>query len=382
MPHASRKSVLLRKSQQEQPPHPGRKTNDGFFRVGVQNNKMEYVYVSISICVAIAGAITDIFYGRVKNRHLVYALVCWLCALLIDLCIHKRISADIGAIALNMSLSAVMTAILYMKDIWAPGDGKLFMLISLIYPLSLSPCYDGNVFPSLDIAIYSFAVGYIYLLVAAIFKRNKSETAVDATNVRSFFQWTRISSIVLNIGFISLINIALQRWFADFQVANSSLCSLCIIGLVYLLNRVNPIVRKICGCIGLCVLLIFTQVNGEWISLLSIILKSSVISVLIEILNMQIGKNSYRTVSGSEIKTGMILSQTTIWEMQNCIDPDLPRSTTETRRSRLTPAQAQAVRLWSKNSKCDITIVEMLPFAPCIALAMIIHFIRFMLIYR
>lgn len=343
---------------------------------------MEYVYASIAMSIAIIGGITDIIYGRVKNKHLAYGIACWLCSLLIDLCIHKKISADIGAVTINMAFSAVVTAILYTRDIWAPGDGKLFIFISLVYPLSLSPCRAGNVFPALDIVIYSFALGYVYLLVAAIFKGDKLGTTEVSASLRSFFQWSRISSIVLNIGIISAINTILHRWITDFQVANSSLCSLSIIVLVYLLNRVKPILRKICGGIGLCVLLIFTQVNSEWVSMISIIIESSIISILSEMLNMRIHKNSYKSIDGSDVKPGMILSQTTIWEMQNCIDPDLPRSTTETRRSRLTPVQAQAVHRWSKNAKRDVTIVEMLPFAPCIALAIIIHFVRFLTIYR
>lgn len=343
---------------------------------------MEYVYASIAACTAMIGGITDIRYGRVKNRHLLYAVACWLCALGIDFVIHGRVSAEFIPTLLNMVFSAALTAILYLKDIWAPGDGKLFLFIALVYPLSLSPCEDGNVFPALDIAIYAFAIGYVLLLISAIVRKSDANETSFVEDAKSIFQWQRIASIVSNIGLVASINMGLQSVCADFLAANRSLCSLCIIAIIYLINKKNQNLRRIVGYAGLCILFAIAVVDGTGPAMFAAIIQGMVSSVVIEMLNERMDKNCYRNIKGSEIKPGMILSHISVWNMQNCIDPNLPKTTTETRRSRLTLAQAQAVQLWCKNVRKDVTIVEMLPFAPCIAVATVIHIIRFIAFYR
>lgn len=343
---------------------------------------MAYVYASIAICTAMIGGITDIRCGRVKNRHLLYAVACWLCALGIDFVIHGRVSAEFIPTLLNMVFSAALTAVLYLKDIWAPGDGKLFLFIALVYPLSLSPCEDGNVFPALDIVIYAFAIGYVFLLVSAIVRKSDANETSFAADAKNILQWSRIGSVISNIGLVASINMGLQYVCADFLAANRSLCSLCMIALIYLANRKNQTLRRIVGYAGLCILFAIAIVNGTGPSMFAAIIQGLITSVVIEMLNERMDKNCYRTIKGAEIKPGMILSHASVWNMQNCIDPNLPKTTTETRRSRLTPAQAQAVQLWCQNARQDVTIVEMLPFAPCIAVATVIYIIRFIAFYR
>lgn len=343
---------------------------------------MEYVYASIALCMAVIGGITDFRFGRVKNKHLLYAFACWLIVLITDIIMHKGFSANLSSILLNMALSIVITFVLYIKDIWAPGDGKLFLLIALVYPTTLSPCFSGNIFPALDIVIYAFAVGYVALLISAVRKKSEISNKNIAVNVLRNIRLARIGNIISNIGFVSIIDMGLQFAFSDFLAVNRSLCTLCIIAVVYLVNKKLLVIRKIVGLIGLCAFFAITYVNALWSSMIITIIQSLVISIIVEVLNERIDKNSYRTIGGSEIKPGMILSHASIWDMQNCIDTNLPRATTETRRSRLTVTQAEAVQLWCKNAKRDVTIVEMLPFAPCIAIASLIHFIRFVTIYR
>lgn len=343
---------------------------------------MQYIYAAIAICIAVIGGITDIRYGRVKNKHLIYALACLVCTFVIDCLIHKSISIDILSVALNMVLSIAVTVLLYIKDIWAPGDGKLFLLISLTYPRLLSPCLAGNIFPALDIVIYSFAIGYVALLVSALARRDDTNSKDISVTTLKNLSWTRIVNVIANIGLVSIIDTGLQYLSPEFLESNRSLCTLSMIAVVYLANKKIPIVRQVVGFIGLCAFISITYMNGIWSSMIMTIVQSTIISVFVEILNERIDKNSYRTITGAEIKPGMILSHASIWDLQNCIDPALPHSTTETRRSRLTVTQADAVKLWCKNAKRNVTIVEMLPFAPCIAIATIIHLIRFIAIYR
>jgi Zn finger protein HypA/HybF involved in hydrogenase expression len=213
-------------------------------------------------------------------------------------------------------------------------------------------------------------------------RKDEASRKIIAVNVMKDFQWTRIVNIVANVGLVSIIDMGFQYVLPDFFISNRSLCLLCIIAVIYLANKKTPVIRNIIGFVGLCAFFTITHLNRIWLSMIITISQSFVISVIVEILNERIDKNNYRTIEGVDIKPGMILSHISVQDMQNCVDPALPRTTTETRRSRLTVSQAQAVRLWCKNAQRDVTIVEMLPFAPFIAVATIIHIVRFIVVYK
>lgn len=108
---------------------------------------------------------------------------------------------------------------------------------------------------------------------------------------------------------------------------------------------------------------------------------SAVISILLETVNRASKANTYKVITGDEVRAGMILSLPSIMAMRNCIDPNLPHATTESRRSRMTEAQAEAVRQWCRNARSNVVIVEMIPFAPFIAIStlaqMILYFMRY-----
>ena len=107
---------------------------------------------------------------------------------------------------------------------------------------------------------------------------------------------------------------------------------------------------------------------------------SLVIASAIEIISSRVRANTYREISGDEVKPGMILSFTSLWAMRKCNDPELPKTTTENRRSRLTQTQAEAVKTWCRNTHSNVIIVEMMPFAPFIAGAAVIQVLRFLIL--
>ena len=128
---------------------------------------------------------------------------------------------------------------------------------------------------------------------------------------------------------------------------------------------------------GIVFILVWTYIHHLWMSMLFSLVLCLLISIVLDVLNSSARTNTYEVISGDEVKPGMILSYTTIMAMQNCIDPNIPRSTTENRRSRITDVQANAVKTWCKNAKSDIVIVKMIPFAPFIALSVVIEIIRY-----
>lgn len=86
--------------------------------------------------------------------------------------------------------------------------------------------------------------------------------------------------------------------------------------------------------------------------------------------------NSYREIPGNEAGAGAILSLGSVLAMQRCTDPNIPRSTTESRRSRLSAHQLEAVRNWCRITGRTVAVVEMLPFVPFMFAALILEPLR------
>jgi len=148
-----------------------------------------------------------------------------------------------------------------------------------------------------------------------------------------------------------------------------------------LLQKWKPLIKTLTGLLCFLVyLFILLRSNSGQTGLF--LLQAFLVAVLIELLNRKMAHSNYREINGTEITAGMILSYGTILCMKKCIDPDLPRTTTEDRRSRLSQAQAEAVQRWCKNAKRTAVIVETIPFAPFIAAATLLEILKYFIFMR
>ena len=286
-------------------------------------------------------------------------------------------SINIFPIALNVILSVITTVIFYLTDIWAPGDCKLYITISLIFPMRAYVAQEGNIFPALDFVVYAFALGYIFLLAMTLSRRKD-----EKVNLCPNFSLKHYFSILANAGTISFINIMLDTFAPEFFYANQVLCILSLAALTFILQKKADKARKITGFTGLIYILVQSILSRSWLNVLMSLAVSLVIASAIEIISSRVRANTYREISGDKVKPGMILSFTSLWAMRKCNDPELPKTTTENRRSRLTQTQAEAVKTWCRNTHSNVIIVEMMPFAPFIAGAAVIQVLRFLILGR
>ena len=328
------------------------------------------------LLISIVGAVTDIRFGRVKNLHLIVVIALWVLLNIVNAIAFGRISLSV-AWGINLGFSLITSIIFYITDIWAPGDCKLFCTIVLMFPLYMYPKRFGNIYPALDFVIYAFASGYLALLGISLYKKLDDKNALSINNYSLKLSPERIISIASSIGFMTAIHTALGVFFSFFYESNRILCSLSIIGLLCLIQVRAKKAKMLLGVFGLVFLVVLTILFQTWDRTLTNIIVCMLLSVLIDIINDSTRANTYRVVSGNDVKPGMILSYSTVLSMQQCIDPNIPHTTTENRRSRITELQAEAVKMWCKNAKSDIVIVEMIPFAPFICLAVVIEIIRY-----
>ena len=334
---------------------------------------MTPAYLVLALSAAGLGAFTDIRSGRVKNKHLMIFLAAWLVLVVSEYFILHSSSIPIFSLALNVLLAVVVSVIFYLADIWAPGDCKLYIVISLIFPMRAYVVRKGNIFPALDFVIYSFALGYIFLLAGTF-------TRKIAVNLSPAFNVKHVLSVLVNAGIISLLNILLNICAPTFLYANHVLCILSSAAAVFLLQKKADKARIITGITGLMCILVHSILLGSWLNTCLNFAASLVIASAVEFISSRVRVNTYREISGDEVRPGMILSFATVWAMRKCIDPELPKTTTENRRSRLSQRQASAVKTWCRNARSNVVIVEMMPFAPFIAGAVVIEILRFMLL--
>ena len=336
---------------------------------------MTSIYLVLVLFVSVLGAVTDICFGCVKNKHLITFSMIWLFFAVSELCILHSSSVLTFRLLLNTILSLVLAVIFYLTDIWAPGDCKLYIVISLIFPISAYITRDGNVFPALDFVIYAFGLGYIFLLVTTFMHKT-----FEKMSINSSFSLEHSLSIICNAGIVSLLQILLNIFVPRFFYANQMLCILFSVAFTYLLQNKAALVRKSVGFIGLICLLISGILYGFWLNACISLAESLVIASAIEFISNRVCVNTYREIPGEKVRAGMILSFSTLLFMRKCTDPELPKMTTENRRSRITHNQAEAIKNWCKNSGSSVVIVEMMPFAPFLAGAVIIQVFRFLLL--
>ena len=336
---------------------------------------MIYFYLFFALTSVLIASYTDLTIGKVKNQQIIISLVIWLLSLVISILtagIDNYLS--FWPYILNFLFSFLLSLFFYFTDIWAPGDIKIFLLLVLIFPFQCYSCKMGNVFPSLDIIIFSFAAGYIYLLVKSIFypQRNSPQSSKQ-----SFFSAEKCKFFISNVGCCCSFHLLMNYLFPEFYHSNYSLFVLLSVGLIYYADKHFHKIKYTAGFILLILFFIISVLTGYYKEQVISIIVSFLLAALLNELDSIIGKNSYAEIQGTDVRPGMILSYLTILNMQKCIDPDIPRATTESRRSRITPAQALAVQKWCKNTRRSITVVEMMPFVPLISVSVIIQIIRF-----
>ena len=340
---------------------------------------MIYSVLQIVLCLAVSilGAWTDIKTGRVRNSYLLIAAGAGIGINIAYIIVQGIDSMNLSRWAINFGFSIVLSVVFYLSDVWAPGDAKLYMLVTALYPMGFYAAHTDNLFPALSIVIFAYATGYIYLVIVALRKGKDGTRKLQLpTPDRAFF-----SGFLINAGLIIGFQLLPATLLPNFFEGNRVLILLCLVGLCYILQRNWPTVLTTLGLIGLVITVVTTIISKDYSTLLLSLPSSMIVALLTQLLIQVADSNSYREITGDELKPGMILSLGSVIAMQKCIDPNIPHQTTENRRSRLSASQTEAVRNWCRITNRPITIVEMLPFAPFICIGLITELIRNYLFY-
>ena len=333
--------------------------------------------IALCLTVSILGALTDIKTGRVRNSYLLIAAGAGIVINIASIMVQGIDSVNLSRWAINFGFSIALSVVFYLSDVWAPGDAKLYMLVTALYPMDFYAAQPNNLFPALSIVIFAYAIGYIYLVIVALRKGKDGTRKLQLPTLdRTFF-----FGFLINAGMIIGFQLLLATLLPGFFEGNRVLILLCLVGFCFILQRKWPTVLTALGLIGIVITAVTTVISEDYSTLYLSLPLSVIVALLTQLLIRMADSNSYREISGDELTPGMILSFGSILAMQKCIDPNIPHHTTENRRSRLSVSQTEAVRNWCHVTNRPIIIVEMLPFAPFICMGLIVELIRHFLFY-
>lgn len=311
---------------------------------------------------------TDIKTGKVSNKLQLITVVIVGTIILIKTIILKEWPWDGTNQGIyyftNLALCFVISIGLYVSDIWAPGDSKMFITIVLLYPTALQNSRPGMVFPSLHIIIWAFSIGYFYLIIKDI------RVSLDKVHNREGSPnsiYSTMISIALNYCVSLSISFFLNSFFPDFFIANRELCLLFIIVLISITSKQSILTRIIIAVICLISLFIFRHPYTALTFSATKLGIPFVISIVVSLLTRSAQNNNYVEIVPEDLKTGMILSRYTLCRFSNNTILSDFNSKNETRRSRLSDQEVKIVSEWALNKNENIVIVKMLPFAPFIA---------------
>ncbi len=183
---------------------------------------MDIVTIIMLVALGIITSYTDLKKSKINNKTLLLFFIMGFLYSLTNLIID----GDLNNIVIyfgNIGFAALMGYLLFILDLWAPGDGKLFTTYTAIIPLN---GYLGNltIFQPLYIFINTFLVIAAYLIFRIIFMTTWKQKTELFNNILSLKVFVRITIYffclhylyqMINLGFLSFFLVLLLFFLVE-----------------------------------------------------------------------------------------------------------------------------------------------------------------------
>lgn len=318
-------------------------------------------------------SVTDIKYGKINNTYVFIGVAAAISANIVYfMLIHGRLLVPF---LINSAFAVITSVLLYALHIWAGGDVKLFVLMSLLLPAE----YEKHTVPMPIIIVFivSFSVAFLYLIIESVIlctKNKRKKAAMKITlSVRQIFACF-VSVTAVQILLRLLLGNIYYNYVSLFLFLNVFI--VLFIGKLHFLYRKIPII--ICSFISFGGI-IYSAVNGG----ISIDVKSIMISAVVILFRFFAERFNYMQIKTADVEKGMILSYATVMGFTGSRVKGLPESTAEDMSSRITEEQADSIKRWesSKSGKSEIVILRKMPFAIFISVGYLVYLIMSVFIW-
>ena len=321
----------------------------------------------LSLC--LYGSYSDLKFGIIKNKVLAIYCVIGLLSNISWFFIINR--SEIKFQAINIMVTIIVSLLLYVLHIWAGGDCKFIITLSLFVPFKL---FVGlfNI-PALCLIVFAvaFGFGFLYLIIDSIKCRvinneKREKSLVKKKILYSIYNY--FSCLVYIIGIDQILFHYFSRIFAE----HIWLLFLINILVVFIVSGIN-LLKKVYFVCSVIVFDIAIKIIFREPILNRTMIINYLVVILFIVLRVLIDEYNYEVIETNDVKKGMILSLSTTLLFSKSKVSGLPQASTEDLRSRITEEEAQSVIRWgkSKYGLPNIEIVRKTPFAVFIALGAI-----------
>ena len=329
--------------------------------------------ILIIILLGIYVCYTDIKKGVVENKAIAVAGT----VSIVLNCIYYALFAGqfLRLYLFNLAVITALAILLYAGHFWAAGDSKLLICMTSLIPGRVYDP-DGLRIPGLTYVIIIFLIAYMFIVIESVIAWIKGKK----TYYRKHTSIRNIPSIAIDYAaaffLLSTLSLIWAGVFKDFYRENQLVFSLLNIVLIVFVADSKVMKRKpvLIALAALFILLSIMRGFSGQINL-KVLGRNYLIVVLALLLRYFVSGYNYQEIQTYEAAPGMVLAYSTILMFYGSNVKNLPHSTSEDMRDRLTIEQAEAVRRWgnSKKGKESIIIVRKIPFATFIVIGIVIY---------
>ena len=324
--------------------------------------------ILLTLFTCIISTITDIRNKKIYNKIIIVTNIV---AIILYVLFYKQIEISfIRQHVFNILTTIIISFMFFYFNIWAAGDAKLFITLSVCIPVQLFERNPISIFPSELLLILIFSSAFIYILFETIylFIKDKSRFEKNESDNKSIKE--TITNFVLTTSVLTLINNILFYLLPKFMSQNIILSIIISMFIGISLNEIKD-KKEIIIIVTLLlniVLFIIAGVHLTWLNL---------IYLLVSMITMEFrkvsGKYNYKEIETNKVQVGMILSVESSILFRNSRVKNLPGLSTEQTDSRLKDKEVDAIKRWAKTKKGinHMIIVKYIPFAPFMLLGYI-----------
>ena len=327
------------------------------------------------LCVCIYGAASDIKSGIISNRVLLpYSCIGIVLDIVYYIIQHKEYQA---AFVVNFIIAVGSALFFYLVHIWAGGDSKMLITCMLLYPVRCCYTYHGSKGTFYFVIMFSFAIGFLYLVFSSFAERIRKKNAIDKSMVIKFVKDFFIRYLILTV-YSALFTLINRIIISKFFILSSLSLSICYFAIPWIVAKLDILQKKTVILFVLSVDIILAAVNG--IMPVDLHLRSYIIILVSALIQALLVEYNYETIKTSEVQKGMILSLPTTMLFMNSRVKGLPGLSKEDLSSRLTEDEAASVRKWesSVGGRNEVIIVRKIPFGIFISAGVFLYFIFWM----
>ena len=298
------------------------------------------------------------------------------------------------AVSLNGFFSFVLGYFLWRLRFWSPGDGKLFGIYGLLFPLTLYSEFYIDYFPAYLLVI-NFALLFLLIITIKSFLHliNKRREVLNKLKDPSLYKKENIKIYVKKIINFSLI-IATAMVFisaitgAGEIIFGATINAFIVIGLLFLiinlfekLKNKHPKTKYLSHILATLYFgrfIVLNDFRGLILSLRALVVFLFIVGFFKKMLRLYVNSKEVKEIKAREIEQGMVLSRE--WRSYlekklrdfNFEDKDFSFSKMELSGG-LTEKQAKFIQnLFKEDGNYKIEVCESFPFAPYIFIAALI----------